>query len=505
MAKSDYDIIEGDNVLSNDEVLYRIAAFQYHERLDNLMEKNVFVCRPTDHVQAVAETMSRRRISSAVVTDEKLFPLGIVTERDMVRKVIAECRNGATEKAISDIMTPHPVYLSPDDSLFDALSVLSRHKIKHLPIVEMNRIAGIITLRQIMKIRHAEPFVIIGELEKAGSGAEFRRVKEDLIELVREKLETNSDPVDIVSMLSLVNATIHKRLLNKTISELGSKPPVDFCFFVTGSHGRRENLLFPDQDFCVIIDDFDDGDYNEFDRYFLEVSQKFAASLDEAGFPFCSGNVMGQNPTWRKRVSEWLLHVSYMFRHQGPYTVRYMTLIFDSAHLFGEKSLFDRYIQHAFAELSENHNILRQMHEEEEGTHRVPLGLFNTFITEKSKPHRGEIDMKKSGLIFIIESTRLLAMRHGISETSTIRRIGALVDRGVIHKDDSEYFENAYKVILYHTLKAQVDNYLKKSTHSYYLKPRELSRRKQDALKQGFKAISRLQEIVRSDFGELVL
>lgn len=495
---------EGDDLLQSSEALYRIAAFQYHETLGNIMEKNVYLCRRNDSVHAAAEEMARRKISSVVVADEDAKLLGIVTERDMVRKVIAEQGTGSDDKKIAEIMTPAPIFLSPDDSLFDALSIFSKYSIKHLPIVQLNRVVGIVTLRQIMKIRHAEPFVIIGELEKAETVQDFRKIKEDIIYLTHEKLEANTDPVDIVTMLTLANSAIHKRLLHKAIFKTGTEPPVDFCCFVTGSHGRKENLLFPDQDFCVIIADYDDSHYNDFDAYFLQVSLSFSDYLNEVGFPFCSGNVMGQNPTWRKRLTEWLAHLTYIFERPGEYTVRYISLIFDAAPLYGFKPLFGQIQDFAFTLLSRNHNILRMMHEEE-GSHRVPLGWFHTFITEKGKFHRGEIDMKRSGLIFFIEAARILALKHGIRETSTLSRIRALVGKGVIHKDDSEYFENAYRVILYHTLKAQTENYLSKQENNYYLKPDELSARNQEVLKQAFKAIAQLKEIVGSELGELIM
>jgi len=502
---------EGDNprtpesLLQNSDLLYKITAFQYSEPLKNIMVIDVFACRPGDIVRDVAKEMARRRISSVVVTDEQLRPVGIVTERDMVRKVVVDVSCSMGERNIEDIMTPDPYCLSPDDSLFDALSLLSRHSIKHLPIVENDGIVGLVTMRQIMKIRYSEPLVIIGQLQEARSNDDFKRIKDEMIALVEDKLSANADPVDLVTMLSLVNAGIHKRLLDRILKRMENRPPVDFCFFVTGSHGRKENLLFPDQDFCLILDDYDDKCHDEYDNFFASVSQQLSDSLNEVGFPYCQGNVMATNPEWRMRVSDWIKLITGFFVTPGPYTVRYMTLIFDSAPLYGNVSLFSRYIDQAFSELSKNHNILRQMHEEEEGRHRVPLGFFSAFITEKDKLHKGEIDMKRSGLIFAIEAARILTMKHGIRETSTLRRLQALVRKGVIHSDDSEYFENAYRVILYHTLHAQVENYLYKGANDYYLNPHALSQRNQDMLKEAFKAISRLQELVGSEFGELIL
>ena len=505
MADKLEDLSEENNLLQNGSVLYKIASFNYSENIEQFMNKDVCLCRPDDTVQFVAKEMAGRGISSAIATDSEGVPVGIVTERDMVRKVIADGDVCDIGKKISDIMTPDPVCLSPDDSLFDSLYAFSSKKIKHLPVVRDRKVVGVITLRRIMKLRYSEPFVLIGELEQAQSLEGYKKIKEDMIDLVHEKLSSRVDPVDVVNMLSLINFHIHKKLLLKVIERQKNLPPADYCFFVTGSHGRKENLLFPDQDFCVITEDYDESRKEEIDSYFKKVSQEFSEALNEVGFIFCPGNVMGTNPDWRRPISQWKHFVWEVFNREGPFTVRYMTLIFDSAPLYGNEVLFNQYMDHAYDELSKNNYVLRQMHDEEAGRHKVPLGIFNTFITEKEKKHKKEIDMKKSGLIFLIESARILALKNGIRETSTLSRLQALVKKGVIHSDDSEYFENAYRVILHHTLMAQTDNYLHKDCEDYYLNPYELSERSQEILKQAFKAISRLQELVGSDFGELIL
>ncbi|UCH81621.1 MAG: CBS domain-containing protein [Nitrospiraceae bacterium] len=505
MADKTEHLIEENNILQESSVLFKISSFSYSENIGHLMNRDLFLCSPEDNVQFVAKEMAGRGISSVIATDSEGAPVGIVTERDMVRKVVADGEVCDIGKKISEIMTSDPVCLSPADSLFDALYAFSSNNIKHLPVVRDSKVLGIVSLRQIMKLRYSEPFVLIGELEQARSLAEYKKIREDLIDLVHEKLSSRVDPVDVVNMLSLINFHIHKKLLISVIDEQKSRPPVDYCFFVTGSHGRRENLLFPDQDFCVITEDYDESRRQEIDTYFEKVSQEFSTALNDVGFDFCPGNVMGQNPEWRKPLSQWKRFIWEVFNREGPYTIRYMTLIFDSALLYGNEMLFSQYVDHAFDGLSKNNNVLRQMHDEEAGRHKVPLGIFHTFVTEKDKEHKKEIDMKKSGLIFLIESARILALKHGIRETSTLARLKALVRKAVIHSDDSEYFENAYRVILHHTLMAQTDNYLHKGTADYYLNPYELSERSQEMLKQAFKAISRLQELVGSDFGELIL
>jgi len=55
------NIPEKDNLLQNSEAVFRIAAFQYNETLNNVMERDIYQCRPGDLVQSVAEEMARRR------------------------------------------------------------------------------------------------------------------------------------------------------------------------------------------------------------------------------------------------------------------------------------------------------------------------------------------------------------------------------------------------------------------------------------------------------------
>ena len=103
---------------------------------------------------------------------------------------------------------------------------------------------------------------------------------------------------------------------------------------------------------------------------------------------------------------------------------------------------------------------------------------------------------------------------NGAGKTSLLRILTGLsspasglvtYNQKPLFDDDSEYFENAYRVILHHTLMAQADNFLNRGTEDYYLNPYELSGRSQEILKQAFKAISKLQDLVGSEFGELIL
>ena len=64
-------------------------------------------------------------------------------------------------------MTADPVTLSPGDTIYRALSILSAKKIKHLPLEEDGRITGMVTLRRLLKLRYPEPMSLMESIRTA--------------------------------------------------------------------------------------------------------------------------------------------------------------------------------------------------------------------------------------------------------------------------------------------------------------------------------------------------
>jgi len=96
-------------------------------------------------------------------------------------------------------------------------------------------------------------------------------------------------------------------------------------------------------------------------------------------------------------------------------------------------------------------------------------------------------------------------LRHGIKETSTLKRISSLVEGGHINAGDGEYYEAAYRFLLHYALHSQVEKILAGKMPDTYISPSMLSPRDREMLRHAFKAVSSLQENIASEFGELVI
>ena len=108
------------------------------------MTKNVRTTRPDSSVMEAAREMNKYRIGSLIVVSGIGKIEGILTERDILKGVTAEGKR-ASEVIVSDVMTKKVVVVSSDVSLEDAADVMTKYKIKKLPVMEQGRLVGIIT------------------------------------------------------------------------------------------------------------------------------------------------------------------------------------------------------------------------------------------------------------------------------------------------------------------------------------------------------------------------
>ncbi len=486
------------------EVMNRLNVFPYHASVREIMVSPAYSCRVDCSIREVAKEMARRRISSAVVVDGQGQVVGIITERDILVKVVSRDTVDPARTPAAAIMSAPAITISPKDKVYRALSLLARYGIKHLPVVEGGKLVGIVTLRHLLRLAHQEPLLIIGKIELAQSAEELAEVKAELPAMVANRLSAGISAVDTMTMLSLIHQDLHRRAFELALKEMPEAPPVPYCLFLTGSHGRGEALLAPDQDHGLIIADYPDAHYEKIDGYFRELATKFGQILEKIGYPRCPGYIMSENPLWRKRYQEWLKQFLIWLELASYHTVRYLTLVFDAAPLMGDFPLFFGLKRFFLEKIQEYHNVIRQMFEEEAG-HKVPLGMFNKFIVEKEGPHKGQLHLKRSGLIFVVEAARVLSLKEGIAAVSTLDRIKALKERHLISAQDAEYAEHAFHILVHYALQTQVQHWQKGEPISYWLNPQELSAHDRDMLRYAFQAIKRLKDLVESAFGYLIL
>jgi CBS domain-containing protein len=122
-------------------------------RVEDVMSTPPITIRPDESVLRAARLMDENNIGSLIVVDENGSLLGIVTERDIVRKVVAKGLDPSKVK-VKEIMTRNPYYVTTDDSVVRAAEVMGEHGVGHLPVLdpESFKVVGMISKRDIVRI-----------------------------------------------------------------------------------------------------------------------------------------------------------------------------------------------------------------------------------------------------------------------------------------------------------------------------------------------------------------
>ena len=113
---------------------------------------DVVTVSPSDSIQTIVGLLASHRIGAVVVLDGKGSIAGIVSERDIVRAMAADAARVMTRTA-KDIMTAKVMTCEPNDSEAELMQLMTENRIRHLPVVSGGRLAGMISIGDVVKLR----------------------------------------------------------------------------------------------------------------------------------------------------------------------------------------------------------------------------------------------------------------------------------------------------------------------------------------------------------------
>lgn len=102
-------------------------------------------------VRAAVALLAEQRIGAVPVLDGSRI-VGIFSERDVIYAISAE-GDAALSHAVADIMTAPAITVGPEEAVIGALSLMTRRRIRHLPVVEGERIIGMVSIGDLVKYR----------------------------------------------------------------------------------------------------------------------------------------------------------------------------------------------------------------------------------------------------------------------------------------------------------------------------------------------------------------
>lgn len=124
---------------------------KYSKSLIDVLNRDVVTIVPTAPVSEATYLMMREEIGSLVVVDDQMFPVGIVTDRDLLVSAIAEGKN-PEEAIVEEVMTKNVVYVEEETNVLDILSTMSEYSIRRIPVTKDGRLTGIVSVDDLIVV-----------------------------------------------------------------------------------------------------------------------------------------------------------------------------------------------------------------------------------------------------------------------------------------------------------------------------------------------------------------
>ncbi|HKA69349.1 MAG TPA: CBS domain-containing protein [Actinomycetes bacterium] len=133
------------------------------QRIDEIMTKNVVTVPINGTVLEAARLMQENAIGDVVAVDgEQLW--GLITDRDIVTRVVAEGRP-PQETSVAEVSSRNPVTVQPGQDFREAVLLMRSNDIRRLPVVDDGRLVGIVTLGDLAE--HKDPNSALGDISAA--------------------------------------------------------------------------------------------------------------------------------------------------------------------------------------------------------------------------------------------------------------------------------------------------------------------------------------------------
>jgi len=148
------------------------APMQLSESIRPILKNKsgvLYSVAPSDSVEKAIALMADKQIGAVLVLEAGKL-VGIVSERDYARKVFLKGRS-SPNTPVSEIMSSPVFTVTPDHTVADCMHLITQHRIRHLPVVESDKLAGIISIGDLVNamlsqqretIRHLEAYIVGG-------------------------------------------------------------------------------------------------------------------------------------------------------------------------------------------------------------------------------------------------------------------------------------------------------------------------------------------------------
>ena len=465
--------------------------------VEKLIHRDIVTASPSVTVEEAARIMTRARISSLLII-EKAPPVsgattiaGLITDRDLRARVMA--RGLPLSTPVREVMSKTIVCCRADDYAFEAMLLMMRHNLHHLPVLRKGQPVGVITAADIVQYESHGSIYLVSEIFKqndvAGLKAISEKIKPSFVHMVNE--DANSHMIG--SALSFIASSISQRLLQLGETRFG-EPPIPYCYLSLGSMARQEQLIVTDQDNDFILDDrFIPGQH---DAYFADLAAFVSDGLAACGYDYCDGGIMGTNPRWRQPLKAWQQLFNGWIDEPDPEALLHSSIFFDLEGIYGEMRLVQSLKRLIREKAPQSRKFLAHI-ARNALMRNPPLGFFRQFVLEPNGAHNNTFDLKERGTSPISDLVRVHALACGSRSVNTLERLSDVNETDLLPEGVGSDLVDALEFISMVRIRHQAKQIEAGIVPDNNVEPKRLSSFERQHLRNAFQIVDKAQSFLR--------
>ncbi len=461
--------------------------------IGELVRRPAVTIRPGASVAEAASLMAAERVSCLpIAAPGEHRPLGILTDRDLRTKVVAERRSPDTP--VEEVATFPVVTLAASAPAGEALLSMFERGVHHFPVVDAaGALVGVVTDTDLMGLGRDTPFAIRSAIERAGSPEEVAAAGRDLPAVVASLVDASADPVDVGRVIALVVDALTRRLL-----ALGRNG-----WATRRARGRGWRSAAPR------------GRSRRCSPTRITRSPTTARRASTGGSPTsrrssptawsrpasrgAGATRWPCTPTMRRPLADWVGAMRGWMDDPGPKGSILSSIVFDYRHVAGAldaQAALDAVVREARS----HPGFLRHLGRRALGE-APPTGFFRDLVVEAGGEHAGRLDVKHGGITIITSLARAFATGAGLTERRTIERLLAAPAAGTVDRGTAQELAEAFRFLWEIRLTHQVAQVRAGEPPDDFVDPHGLGPVARTGLKEAFRVITRAQRSLALDLG----
>jgi CBS domain-containing protein len=469
-------------------------------QVSTLLQREPVCLNSNASVWQAAQTMTEHSVSCLLILHDDHHAgltgtlAGIITDRDFRSRLVAPGLK--SDIAVSQIMSTGLVTIEQHQYVFEAMMLMLRHNLHHLPVLEHGKPVGVLAISDIIRYESQNSLFVVGSIFRQHSIAELStltaEVRACFVRLVNE--DANSQMIG--SAMAAIGRSFKQRLLELAEQQLGP-PPIPYCFIALGSMARDEQLIVTDQDNALILDNSYVAELH--DDYFAQLATFVCDGLAACGYSYCSGDIMATNRQWRQPLKVWQQYFTDWIERPSAERLLHSSIFFDLDAVWGQRRWAEQLNQLMLSKARQQPQFLACM--TRNALQRTPpLGFFKDFVMENDGRQNNSLNIKRRGTAPMADLIRVHALAVGSDATNSFERLRDIIAAKVLPSGRGEDLRDAYEVIAMTRIRQQALAIQAGETPDNNVMPERLSEFERKHLKEAFSVLSNAQKFLKFHF-----